>query len=130
MRLRRDHGPRAGMVNSVSSSISQTHPLAFLSTPFPPPPSSPERLCTPQSSLSLSLSLSLSPSLRSTSSFLSLLSLLVNINVGIDVRPSMFNNPRQAFVDYPDGSGITLLWPLISLKLLFCEIILYIIINV
>lgn len=107
MRLRRDHGPRAGMVNSVSSSISQTHPLAFLPTPFLP--SSPERLCTPQSSLFL-------PCSDAHLLFPPLLSLLVNINVGIDVRSRMFNNLRQTFVDY-DGSGITLLWPLINLKL-------------
>lgn len=107
MRLRRDHGPRAGMVNSVSSSISQTHPLAFPSLP----PSSPERLCTPQSSLSL-------PCFDARLLFRPpLLSLPVNINVGIDVRPRMFNNLRQAFVVDYDGSGIALLSPLINLKL-------------
>lgn len=44
MRLRRDHGPRAGMVNSVSSSIRQADPLATR-----PPPS--HALVTPEASL-------------------------------------------------------------------------------
>lgn len=44
MRLRRDHGPRAGMVNSVSSSIRQANPLATR-----PPPL--HALVTPEASL-------------------------------------------------------------------------------
>lgn len=54
MRLRRDHGPRAGMVNSVSSSIRQADPLATR-----PPPS--HALVTPEASLYVAV-IHLSPS--------------------------------------------------------------------
>lgn len=54
MRLRRDHGPRAGMVNSVSSSIRQADPLAARS-----PPS--HALVTPEASLYVAV-IYLSPS--------------------------------------------------------------------
>lgn len=56
MRLRRDHGPRAGMVNSVSSSIRerQADPLATR-----PPPS--HTLVTPEASLYVAV-IHLSPS--------------------------------------------------------------------
>lgn len=53
MRLRRDHGPRAGMVNSVSSSIRQADPLA---TRLPPS----HALVTPEASLYVAVILSAS----------------------------------------------------------------------
>lgn len=57
MRLRRDHGPRAGMVNSVSSSIRQADPLATRSPPSHSLSSPLKRLCTSPSSIYLSISL-------------------------------------------------------------------------
>lgn len=69
MRLRRDHGPRAGMVNSVSSSIRQADPLATRPPPSHSLSSPLKRLCTSPSSIYLSpsfylylpISFSLSP---------------------------------------------------------------------
>lgn len=60
MRLRRDHGPRAGMVNSVSSSIRQADPLATRSPPSHSLSSPLKRLCTSPSSIYLSPSFHLS----------------------------------------------------------------------
>lgn len=64
MRLRRDHGPRAGMVNSVSSSIRQADPLATRPPPSHSLSSPLKRLCTSPSSIYLSPSFHPSPSLH------------------------------------------------------------------
>ena len=69
MRLRRDHGPRAGMVNSVSSSIRQADPLAAR-----PPPS--HALVTPEASLYVAV---IHPSL----SFPSLPSLFLSLSLSL-----------------------------------------------